>query len=364
MRRKKNLCHAEFGEIRVVEDDKGDIWYLAKDIMTALDVGNYYVTSKVNYSSKRYVNRDVLVDVTSGKPLVALNKEGVSTMVFFSQKPNKFDFKKWIMGEDVDKKPINNKGDRVTSGINKNEENTPTQFEVFKHGEFGEVRTVVRDEDNNPWFVAKDVAEALGYTNPQKAIRDHCKGVNETFLPSKGGVQTVKIIPEPDLYRLIIKSKLPSAEKFERWVFEEVLPSIRKCGGYLVTRDEDTPEDILARAVLVAHDTISRKNKQIKKLEDEAITINQRITILSHVNKTYSTTELAKELGLTSARALNNELHKRKIQYKQNGTWVLYSKYSNLGYTEIKQSVLDTGRVVYNRRFTQCGREWLINLLS
>ncbi|KXS55200.1 MAG: prophage antirepressor [Marinobacter sp. T13-3] len=92
---------------------------------------------------------------------------------------------------------------------------------------------VINIEDD-PWFLARDVAEILEYKNPLKAIRDHCKGVNETVLPSAGGPQTVKIIPERDVYRLVMRSKLPSAEAFEEWVVGEVLPSIRKTGGYQV----------------------------------------------------------------------------------------------------------------------------------
>lgn len=90
--------------------------------------------------------------------------------------------------------------------------------------------------DHDPWFLARDVAEILEYKNPLKAIRDHCKGVNETVLPSAGGPQTVKIIPERDVYRLVMRSKLPAAEEFEEWVVGEVLPSIRKTGGYQVGR--------------------------------------------------------------------------------------------------------------------------------
>lgn len=92
------------------------------------------------------------------------------------------------------------------------------------------VRTVWHE--GNVWFVAKDVAECLAYTNPLKAVRDHCKGVNETFIPSAGGRQLIKIIPESDVYRLVMRSKLPAAEQFQTWVCEEVLPSIRKTGGY------------------------------------------------------------------------------------------------------------------------------------
>lgn len=92
------------------------------------------------------------------------------------------------------------------------------------------VRTVWHE--GSVWFVAKDVAECLAYTNPLKAVRDHCKGVNETFIPSAGGRQLIKIIPESDVYRLVMRSKLPAAEQFQTWVCEEVLPSIRKTGGY------------------------------------------------------------------------------------------------------------------------------------
>ncbi len=93
-----------------------------------------------------------------------------------------------------------------------------------------DVRVLWRDD--TPWFVAKDVALVLGYADPHKAIRQHCKGVGEAPTPSSGGMQKVKIIPERDLYRLIMRSRLPAAERFEEWVVGEVLPSIRKTGSY------------------------------------------------------------------------------------------------------------------------------------
>lgn len=86
--------------------------------------------------------------------------------------------------------------------------------------------------------------------------------------------------------------------------------------------------------------------------------------ILMHVNKTYTATEIAKELGFKSAIALNNDLAKKRIQFKQNGTWVLYSDYANKGYVEIKQEVLDNGKVIYHRRWTQLGREFLLKLYN
>lgn len=96
----------------------------------------------------------------------------------------------------------------------------------------------------------------------QKAIRTHCKGVSEMDIPSKGGVQCMKIIPEGDIYRLIVRSKLPSAEKFEKWVFDEVIPSIRTNGGYIAGQETLSDEDLMAKAILVAQ----KKSKSATRL--------------------------------------------------------------------------------------------------
>jgi prophage antirepressor-like protein len=104
------------------------------------------------------------------------------------------------------------------------------ELQIFNSGEFGEIRTI--EIDGKPYFVGTDVAKALGYSNPRKAILDHCKGVTKRDTPTSSGIQSMSYINEGDLYRLIIKSKLPSAEKFESWVMDEVLPIIRKTGSY------------------------------------------------------------------------------------------------------------------------------------
>ena len=104
------------------------------------------------------------------------------------------------------------------------------EIKIFENEEFGSVRTI--EIDGKPYFCGNDVAGALGYVEKAKAIRTHCKGVSKMDIPTNGGVQTMSFIPEGDIYRLIIRSKLPSAEKFERWIFDEVLPSIRKHGAY------------------------------------------------------------------------------------------------------------------------------------
>jgi len=109
------------------------------------------------------------------------------------------------------------------------------QMEIFKNPEFGSIRTF--EQDGKVLFCGLDIAVALGYSNPRDALRRHCKGVVKRDTLTEGGPQQLSFIPEGDVYRLIVHSKLPSAERFERWVFDEVLPSIRKHGAY-ITREK------------------------------------------------------------------------------------------------------------------------------
>lgn len=121
------------------------------------------------------------------------------------------------------------------------------ELQVFKNSEFGELK--ILEVNGKMCFPATNCARVLGYQNPQKAIRDHCKGVNEMVTPTKGGNQIIKYIPEGDLYRLIVNSKLPSAEKFERWVFDEVLPNIRKNGSYGNIQAEGINQDTIKHII-------------------------------------------------------------------------------------------------------------------
>lgn len=108
------------------------------------------------------------------------------------------------------------------------------EVKIFEHAQFGKLRTL--DMDGRPYFVAKDVAEALGYKNRGKAVREHCKGVTKRTLLSNRGPQLTNIIPEGDVYRLVAHSKLPAAERFEGWVFDEVLPKIMRTGRYNIAQ--------------------------------------------------------------------------------------------------------------------------------
>ena len=134
------------------------------------------------------------------------------------------------------------------------------------------------------------------------------------------------------------------------------MPAIRKHGIYATDKVID---DILNNPDFGIELLTKLKEEQAARLVAE-----KKNAILMHVNKTYTMTEIAKELGLKSAIELNKLLAEKKIQYKVNETWVMYSQYSNLGYEEIKQEVLDNGKVIYHRRITQMGREFILNLFD
>jgi anti-repressor protein len=144
-------------------------------------------------------------------------------------------------------------------------------LEIFKNAEFGEIRTV--NMDGEPWFVGKDVTEILGYTNSSKALLDHVdeddKVNNESLasLGQRGGW----LINESGLYSLILSSKLPNAKKFKKWVTSEVLPSIRKNGGYIAGQETMTDDELMARALQVAQNKILERDKQIETMKPKAI---------------------------------------------------------------------------------------------
>lgn len=139
------------------------------------------------------------------------------------------------------------------------------ELQIFKNEEFGEIRTI--EVNNQPWFVGKDVADILGYSNPQKAIRDHIKDkhktVNETFTVN--GTAPV-LIDEAGVYSLVMRSKLPKAEEFQEWVTSEVLPTIRKTGGYINGSEAMSDSEIMAKALLVAQKTIEANKEKINQL--------------------------------------------------------------------------------------------------
>lgn len=212
-------------------------------------------------------------------------------------------------------------------------------IQVFNNPEFGEIRTI--EIDGEPYFVGTDVAKALGYSNPRKAILDHCKGVTKRDTPTSSGVQSMSYINEGDLYRLIMKSKLPSAEKFESWVMDEVLPSIRKTGVYVWTPQNMTDYEIMAAGLEASRRVIAKKEEEIK-FKDKQLMVQQEVIselqpkadyvdMILKCQSLVLTTQIAKDYGM-SARAFNKLLHELGIQYKVGDQWVLYAKYQACGY--------------------------------
>ena len=147
---------------------------------------------------------------------------------------------------------------------------TPYEIVPFSNAEFGELRVLAIDDE--PWFVASDVAYALGYrmaSDMTRRLDSDEKGTRSMRTP--GGEQRLSIINEAGLYSAILGSKVPSAKAFQRWVTHEVLPSIRKRGGYMAAREDETPEQIMARALMLAKDTMDRQKREIDELRPKAM---------------------------------------------------------------------------------------------
>lgn len=168
----------------------------------------------------------------------------------------------------------------ISLALNKErkEETELNELQIFQNEEFGQVRTV--DVDGRMYFVANDVAKALGYVETAKAVRTHCKGVSEVDIPTNGGVQKVKVIPEGDIYRLIIKSQLPSANKFERWIFDEVIPQIRQTGGY---QKKLSPQEMMRIQLGMIDD---HENRIVNLENNMTIDYGQQRVLEDTVNKT------------------------------------------------------------------------------
>lgn len=254
--------------------------------------------------------------------------------------------------------------------------NNQPKFEVFAHPKFGKIATAI-SEDGEVLFKAKDVATILGYTNPAKAIRDHCEGVNELFTPyenqhGKVTMTPTKFIPEADVYALIFGSKLPAAKEFRRWVFEEVLPCIRKNGAYMTddvqARAIDDP-DFLMKLAKALKEQKQKIREQKKIITEQSAEIEQLANRASYVEQVLACpnliciTQIAQDYGM-SARKFNLILEQLRIQYKVNGQWILFAEYKDAGYVQSATSVDENGRGHLWTYWTQNGRLFLYEILK
>lgn len=162
-------------------------------------------------------------------------------------------------------------------------------LQIFNSPEFGQVRTI--QQNGEPWFVGKDVAEILGYSNTPKAIRDHVDDEDKLTerIVLSGQNREVAIINESGLYSLILSSKMPKAKEFKRWVTSEVIPAIRKTGGYIAGSENMTDAEIMAKAVLVAQSTIQQRDQRIKELESDVAAAKPKVLFADAVSASDST---------------------------------------------------------------------------
>ena len=216
--------------------------------------------------------------------------------------------------------------------------------------------------EDEPWLVGKDVAEALGYSNPQKAIRDHVddedKTVNDSFIVN--GTRGI-LVNESGIYSLIFGSKLPEAKQFKKWVTSVVLPSVRKNGGYIADQETLDEKELLARAVLVANNVIDEKNKIIAKQTIEIEAMKPKASYYDLVLQSPSlinTSTIAQDYGMT-AMNFNKLLNELGIQYKRSrgkrSVWCLYAKHLGNGYTDIVTHRSENG---YGGMFTSESMKW------
>lgn len=244
-----------------------------------------------------------------------------------------------------------------------------TNLNLYTHPAFGNLRTIV--DGKTIYICAKDAATALGYANTNKAIKDHCKGVTKRYpLETPGGTQEFTFICEGDLYRLIFSSHLPTAQGFESWVMDEVLPSIRKHGLYAIDGIRTNPRALLsALEALIAeqerNEKLAAENYQQAQLLLEARPKVSYYDMVLQSDSLLTTTEIAKDYGL-SARKLNKLLAELHVQFKQSGRWFLYAAHAEAGYAHSKTYVYDeeTGKTSTHLYWTQKGRLFIYDLLK
>ena len=250
---------------------------------------------------------------------------------------------------------------------------------------FGAIR--IEGTENKPLFCASDVCKALGFSNPWKAVGDHVDDDDLTkceVIDSQGRNQNTNFVTESGLYALIFGSKLPRAKEFKQWVTSEVLPSIRQDGGYMTLGSEESEEDLMARALIVAKATLKRREERIKALETENHAKDKEIVELSSTisdmkpkvnyvdmilasRETVTTTQIAQDYG-KSAKAFNIILRNYGIQHKVGGQWILYAKYLPCGYVHSETVPIihsnGTSGSVMHTKWTQKGRLFLYNELK
>lgn len=249
------------------------------------------------------------------------------------------------------------------------------QITIFTNPTFGEIRTAGTAEE--PMFCLADVCKVLELQVTPTKNRLNQKGVNSINTLTNGGRQSMLFINEQNLYKVIMRSDKPQAEPFQDWVCGEVLPTIRKTGGYIAANAQMTDEEIMATALRIGEATIRKRDERIKQLEAEAkqkdILINDMrkgndyLNTILQSNGTVTTTQIAQDYGM-SAVALNRKLAEMRVQHKVNGQWILYATHQAKGYVHSRTLNLThrDGRpyTCMMTEWTQRGRLFLYDALK
>lgn len=240
--------------------------------------------------------------------------------------------------------------------------NMDNKIQIFENEIFGQIRTLVINE--KPYFVGADIANLLGYTNSRKAIKDHCKYVTKRYMLTSTGNKEMSLIPEGDVYRLIIRSKLPKAQEFETWVMDEVIPTIRKHGTYVTDKALDDflhdPENMIK-----ALQELRKEREERKKLQENVEEMTPKVNYLEKILEcpnAISVSEIAQDYGM-SPNQFNKILANLGIQHKVNDNWILTHKYKDLGYVTSK-TIFKNGKTALHTYWTQLGRKFLYDKLK
>lgn len=234
------------------------------------------------------------------------------------------------------------------------------------------VRTVLIEDE--PYFIGNDAAVAIGYSNPRDAINRHVKSkyrrVSRITTPS--GVQEMTVISEPGVYQLASQSKLPSAEPFQDWIYEQVLPAIRRDGAYLTPQtaadwlnNPDMMIDVLQRYKVAQAELEAEHTKRLVA-EQQVHEYQPKATyydLILRSKSLLSVSKISKDYGM-SARKMNSLLHDLGVQFKQGDIWLLYAKYQDKGYTQTSTYALDEEHSKVSTKWTQTGRIFIYNLLK
>lgn len=227
--------------------------------------------------------------------------------------------------------------------------------EFFKE-KFGTVRTVVIGEVVH--FVASDIARALGYKNPQKAIRDHCKRVNESFIPSNGGEQKAKVIVKSDIYRLIVRSKLESADEFESWIFDEIMPTIEKTGAYI---EEGREQEMVS--YYFSSLSQETQGKIVNELIEKNKELQQFYNDLMNTEGLMDINTVAKELGIGEYHLFAYLRGKKVFFYNKDKVNIPYERFRKEGKFAVKETPCHDGQIRNVTYATKKGLEYIRKLL-